>query len=107
MLLATVLDSFCIDNTITLCKKPIAFGKFMGAYTFLFQDCPQLLIHLYFLIFMHDDASMILHKETLVLVGLVVSCFAILISLFNFFMFKQNDYDPLELEIELYRRQHR
>ena len=36
MLLATVLDSFCIDNTVTLFSKPIAFGKLMGAYTFFF-----------------------------------------------------------------------
>ena len=104
MLLATVLDSFCIDNTVTVLKKPIAFGKFMGAYTFIFQDFPQLTIHLYFLFAMHDPNSVILHAKTIVMVSLVVSCFAIMISLFNFFMFKQNDYDPLELEIELYRR---
>ena len=88
MLLATVLDSFCIDNTVTMFKKPIAFGKLMGAYTFFFQDFPQLTIHLYFLIFMHDPASVILHKKSIVMVSLVVSCFAILISLFNFVMFK-------------------
>ena len=40
MLLATVLDSFCISNTVTIFKKPIAFGKLMGAYTFFFQDFP-------------------------------------------------------------------
>ena len=40
MLLATVLDSFCIDNTVTMFKKPIAFGKLMGAYTFFCQDFP-------------------------------------------------------------------
>ena len=104
MLLATVLDSFCIDNTVTIFKKPIAFGKFMGAYTFFNQDFPQLSIHLYFLVAMHDENSLILHEHPIVLVSLVISSFAILISLFNFVMFKQNDYDPLELEIELYRR---
>ena len=88
MLLATVLDSFCIDNTVTMCKKPIAFGKFMGAYTFLCQDFPQLTIHLYFLIAMHDEASLILHAHPIVLISLVVSSFAILISTFNFVMFK-------------------
>ena len=40
MLLATVLDSFCIDNTVAIFKKPIAFGKLMGAYTFFCQDFP-------------------------------------------------------------------
>lgn len=104
MLLATVLDSFCIDNTVTLMKKPIAFGKLMGAYTFFFQDCPQLLIHLYFLVFMHDPASLILHAHWLVMVSLVVSCFAVMISLFNFAMFKQNDFDPIAIEKELWKR---
>ena len=104
MLLATVLDSFCIDNTVTIAKKPIAFGKLMGAYTFFFQDFPQLTIHLYFLIFMHDEASLILHAHPLVLVSLVVSCFAVAISLFNFVMFKNNDFDPLVIEVELFRR---
>jgi len=104
MLLATVLDSFCISNTVTICKKPIAFGKLMGAWTFFLQDFPQLTIHLYFLIFMHDEASLILHSHTLVLVSLVVSCFAIAISTFNFVMFKQNDFDPLAIEKELFMR---
>ena len=98
MLLATVLDSFCIDNSVTIFRKPIAFGKLMGAYTFVFQDCPQLLMHVYFLIWMHDPASMLLHKHFMVLTGLVVACFAILISTFNFVMFKQNDFDPLLIE---------
>ena len=104
MLLATVLDSFCVDNTVTLMKKPIAFGKLMGAYTFFFQDCPQLLIHLYFLFFMHDPASVILHAHWLVMVSLVVSSFAVMISLFNFAMFKQNDFDPIAIEKELWKR---
>ena len=107
MLLATVLDSFCIDNTVTIAKKPIAFGKLMGAYTFFCQDFPQLTIHLYFLIFMHDPASLILHAHPLVLISLVVSCFALMISTFNFIMFKQNDFDPLVIELELFSRRHR
>jgi hypothetical protein len=36
MLLATVLDSFCIDNSIEVFKKPVHFGRFMGVYTLLF-----------------------------------------------------------------------
>lgn len=100
MLLATVLDSFCIDNNVTVfgSKKPVAFGKLMGAYTFFCQDFPQLSIHLYFLFFMHDPASLILHEHPLVLVSLCVSCFAIMISLFNFVMFKLNDFDPILIE---------
>ena len=108
MLLATVLDSFCIDNAVTLLNgRPIAFGKLMGAYTFFCQDAPQLSIHLYFLIFMHDEASLILHKDPLVSVSLVVSCFAIMISLFNFIMFKINDFDPIIIEQELFMRRQR
>ena len=42
-----------------------------------------------------------------VLVSLVVSCFAISISLFNFVMFKNNDFDPLVIEVELFRRKRR
>ena len=76
----------------------------MGAYTFFFQDFPQLTIHLYFLVFMHDEKSLILHEHWLVLVSLIVSCFAIAISLFNFVMFKQNDFDPLVIEQELFIR---
>ena len=40
MLLGTVLDSFCIDNSVVILQKPIAFGKLMGAYTFFCQDLP-------------------------------------------------------------------
>ena len=40
MLLATVLDRFCIDNTTRVTGSDIAYGKFMGAYTFLCQDLP-------------------------------------------------------------------
>lgn len=40
MLLATVLDSFCIENNIEVCKKPIAFGRIMGIWTLLTQDAP-------------------------------------------------------------------
>lgn len=87
MLLATVLDSFCINNSVMVNSKPVAFGKLMGAYTFFCQDFPQLSIHFYFLFFMHDPASMILHEHPIVLVSLCVSCFAIMISLFNFVMF--------------------
>ena len=56
---------------------------------------------------MHDEASLLLHKHPLVLVSLVVSCFAIMISLFNFVMFKINDFDPIIIEQELFMRRQR
>ena len=35
MLLATVVDSFCINNTFSLLKKKhVTFGRLMGAHTF-------------------------------------------------------------------------
>lgn len=40
MLLGTVLDSFCIENNTEICKKPLAFGRVMGAWTLLTQDGP-------------------------------------------------------------------
>ena len=36
MLVATVLDSFCIDNQVTICGKAVPFGRMMGIYTLLF-----------------------------------------------------------------------
>jgi hypothetical protein len=40
MLLATVLDSFCINNCFYVCGKPFVFGKLMGNISFLTQDFP-------------------------------------------------------------------
>ena len=34
MLLATVLDSFCIDNAFYVRGKPLVFGKLMGVISF-------------------------------------------------------------------------
>ena len=69
MLVATVLDSFCIDNHVTICGKNIPFGRMMGIYTLLFQDGPQIIIHLIFLIFIHNDIS---HSEFTVVLSLIV-----------------------------------
>jgi hypothetical protein len=49
MLLATVLDSFCIDNNETIKNRPVHYGKLMGALTFFLQDFPQMSIHIIFL----------------------------------------------------------
>ena len=40
MLLATVLDSFCIDNSFYIAGKPLVFGKLMGFISFFTQDFP-------------------------------------------------------------------
>ena len=101
MLIATVLDSFCIDNGLRLCKTVMPFGRFMGIYTLLFQDGPQMLIHIYFMIFIHNDIS---HSELTVVMSLIVSAFAIQISIFNIVMCGPNEFDPIMLELELKRR---
>ena len=40
MLLATVLDSFCINNSFYFLGKPFVFGKLMGFISFFSQDFP-------------------------------------------------------------------
>ena len=40
MLLATVLDSFCINNSFYLWGRPFVFGKLMGVISFFTQDLP-------------------------------------------------------------------
>ena len=54
-----------------------------------------------------SDAQKKLKTQTLLLVGMVCSGFAILISIFNMVMCAQNEFDPIILEKELLdRRQH-
>ena len=48
MLLATVLDSFCIDNTYMIFHNHVVFGKLMGYWSFFTQDLPQYTIHIMF-----------------------------------------------------------
>ena len=40
MLLATVLDSFCINNSFYMFDRPLVFGKLMGYVSFFTQDFP-------------------------------------------------------------------
>ena len=56
MLLATVLDSFCINNSFYFGKHPMVFGKLMGFFSFFTQDFPQLTIHVLFKIVIISDA---------------------------------------------------
>ena len=48
-----------------------------------------------------------LKTQTVLLVGMVVSSFAVLISLFNLVMCSQNEFDPVILEEELMKRRNR
>lgn len=101
MLMATVLDSFCIDNAVELCGKQVPFGRAMAIWTLATQDGPQMLIHLIFMFLVQTKIS---HSETTVIMSLVVSTFAIMISIFNCIMCSQNVFDPILLEVELKNR---
>ena len=57
MLLATVLDSFCINNSFYFLGKPCVFGKLMGYISFLTQDFPQLTIHVLFKLLIFSEAQ--------------------------------------------------
>ena len=79
MLLATVLDSFCINNNVEVCKKQVTFGRMMGIWTLATQDGPQYLIHLLFLFFDggHLFDTEIPHSQLTVVMSLICSTFAI------------------------------
>lgn len=94
MLMATVLDSFCIDNQTVICKKPIHFGRIQAIWTLMTQDGPQMLIHLLFMFFVQNDVS---HADTTVVMSIIVSSFAIGISVFNIIMCQPNEFDPVLL----------
>jgi len=104
MLLATVLDSFCINNSFYFLGKPFVFGKLMGFLSFFTQDAPQLTIHVLFKLIIYSDAQYKLKKQTLMMVSMCVSSTAVLISLFNMVMCAQNEFDPMVLEEELTKR---
>ena len=53
---------------------------------------------------MHGKYEDKLHKHPVVLIALVIGFFALFISTFNFVMFKQNDFDPIVIERELFKR---
>jgi hypothetical protein len=53
-----------------------------------------MLIHLIFLFFLDSHIS---HSETTVVLSLIVSTFAIHISVFNIVMCTQNEFDPILL----------
>lgn len=102
MLLATVLDSFCIDNSTRICDTEVPFGRFMAIFTLMVQDGPQMIIHILFYIFVHDVVP---HTDKTVKISLVAGALAIAISIFNVIMVAPNEFDPILLMLELRRRQ--
>ncbi|CAI2367823.1 unnamed protein product [Moneuplotes crassus] len=104
MMLAVVLDSFCITNYEYLCKKNIFFPRIMGAITLFFQDIPQLIVHMIFLFFVHTHVP---HSDLTVTLSLVTSVFAIMVSSFNVLVSHPNHFDPLLLRMELDKRKRR
>ena len=111
MLLATVVDSFCLNNTKHFFKKyndgkgvRIVFGKMMGGLSFFLQDFPQFTIHACFKIFYATPTHYALKKEALLLISMFVSGAAVLISLFNLVMCAENEFDPVDLEAALQKR---
>ena len=86
MLLATVLDSFCIDNSVSFKGKPLVFGKLMGFFSFTTQDLPQFIINVIFKFVIVSKAQKKLKTEKLLVVSLVVSFLALCISIFNMIM---------------------
>lgn len=76
----------------------------MGGLSFFLQDAPQFTIHLLFKIIILNKYQKLLSKKKMLLFSMVVSFFAVLISLFNLIMFKANEFDPLLLEQDLYTR---
>ena len=83
MLLATVLDSFCINNSFYLAGRPVVFGKLMGFISFFTQDFPQLTIHVMFKLLILSASQKKLKTQSLLMVGMCVSAMAVLISIFN------------------------
>ena len=104
MLLATVLDSFCINNSFYVRGYPLVFGKLMGFVSFFTQDFPQLTIHVLFKLVITSPEQKVLKKEKLLLIGMMVSATACCISTFNMIMCTQNEFDPIVLETELKKR---
>ena len=101
MLLATVVDSFCINNTVSFSKHAnkgkgihVTYGRLMGTLTFFLQDFPQFSIHAYFkvhpYVFAYPPVHYHLKAQTLLLISMIVSGIAVCISCFNMIMCVEN-----------------
>jgi len=101
MMLAVVLDSFCITNYEYVCKKNVFFPRVMGATTLFLQDIPQLFLHAIFLWVIHTEVP---HSDLTVTLSLITSVFAIMVSLFNVIVSHPNHFDPWLLKYELDKR---
>lgn len=101
MLLASVLDTFCISNNIEICKKPIPFGRTMGVWTLLTQDGPQYVVHVMFLFVLQTDLD---YAEFTVVVSIFVSSIAIQVTICNIILGSMKEFDPVILQLELKRR---
>ena len=101
MMLACVLDSFCINNYYTTCGKERVLGRLTQYNNFLFQDFPQTVIHVAFL---YDKICPVSHYEATIKISLIFSYVAICIAILNLIMFKPNDFDPVVLQVELKKR---
>ena len=93
LLIATVLDSFSIDNFEVICGKAIVFARIVAVLTFFVMDLPQFIIHLVFLFSIHD----IPHADATVILSLVATVFGFLIAIFNLVATKPNAFDPILL----------
>lgn len=74
----------------------------MAIWTMLTQDGPQYVIHWLFIFLFVTNVD---HSELTVMMSIVCSTFAIMISIFNITMCTPNEFDPIVLQIELKRRQ--
>ena len=115
MLLATVIDSFCINNTKSFFKRwrngkgiHVVFGRLMGTLTFFLQDFPQFTLHACFKIypyfFYYSAVHYHLKGQQLLLISMFVSGAAVAISCFNMVMCVENEFDPLLVEDALLNR---
>ena len=113
MLLATVVDSFCLNNTVELSKHArngkgihVTYGRLMGTLTFLLQDFPQFTIHACFkivpLVIDHPPVHYHLKGQQLLLISMFISAAALAISTFNMIMCVENEFDPVLIEVALH-----
>lgn len=103
MLLATVLDSFCISNNMEIFKKfTITTGRAMAFWTAFTQDFPQYIIHILFVAYVFKSG--VSHDDPTVIMSLAISSIAVGISAFNIIMCGPNEFDPMIVELELKKR---
>lgn len=103
MLLATVLDSFCISNNMEIGGKlTMTTGRAMAFWTAFTQDFPQYIIHILFVAYVFNSG--VSHDDNTVIMSLAVSSCAVCISAFNIVMCGPNEFDPMIVELELKKR---